>query len=67
MRYLALACDYDGTIAHDGRVNEAKTAAERVLALQSNVRSSGQCAAVGCVPLLAAPLIEALRAAGLPD
>src|SRR4051794_23965244 len=23
MRYLALACDYDGTLAHDGRVNEA--------------------------------------------
>ena len=22
MRYLALACDYDGTIAHDGRVAE---------------------------------------------
>src|SRR5436190_1013745 len=22
MRYLALACDYDGTIAHDGRVTE---------------------------------------------
>lgn len=23
MRYFALACDYDGTIAHDGRVNDA--------------------------------------------
>ena len=23
MRYIALACDYDGTLAHDGRVDEA--------------------------------------------
>jgi hypothetical protein len=31
MRYLALACDYDGTIASDGRVDEATVAAlERV-------------------------------------
>ena len=50
-----------------GRINEAKAAAERVLALQPNFSSSGQCAAVGCVPVLAAPFIEALRAAGLPD
>jgi HAD superfamily hydrolase (TIGR01484 family) len=27
MRYLALATDYDGTLAHDGRVNEATLAA----------------------------------------
>ncbi len=27
MRYLALACDYDGTIAHHGRVNDATVAA----------------------------------------
>ena len=27
MRYLALACDYDGTIAHHGRVNDATIAA----------------------------------------
>jgi len=32
MRYLALACDYDGTLAHDGRVSEETLAAlERVL------------------------------------
>jgi HAD superfamily hydrolase (TIGR01484 family) len=31
MRYLALACDYDGTIAHDGRVSgETLAALERV-------------------------------------
>jgi len=49
-----------------GRTDEAKAAAERVLALQPNFSSSGQCAAVGCVPVLAAPFIEALRTAGLP-
>ncbi len=33
MRYIALACDYDGTLAHDGRVTEATIAAlERVRA-----------------------------------
>jgi HAD superfamily hydrolase (TIGR01484 family) len=33
MRYLALACDYDGTIAHDGRVDQPTLAAlEKVLA-----------------------------------
>ena len=49
------------------RIDEAKAAAERVLALQPNFSSSGQCAAVGCTPALAKSLIEALRAAGLPD
>jgi HAD superfamily hydrolase (TIGR01484 family) len=33
MRYLALACDYDGTLAHDGRVDAATLAAlERFVA-----------------------------------
>jgi hydroxymethylpyrimidine pyrophosphatase-like HAD family hydrolase len=33
MRYLALACDYDGTLAHHGRVDESTLAAvERLLA-----------------------------------
>src|SRR5438270_13847893 len=33
MRYLALVCDYDGTLALDGRVNEPTLAAlERLLA-----------------------------------
>lgn len=31
MRYLALACDYDGTLASDGRVSEATLAALRRL------------------------------------
>jgi len=48
-------------------IDEAKAAAAHVLALQPNFSSSGQCAAVGCTPALAEPLIEALRAAGLPD
>ena len=50
-----------------GRMDEAKAAAERALALQPNFSSSGQCAAIGAVPELAAPLIEAMRAAGLPE
>src|SRR3954468_8380654 len=33
MRYLALACDYDGTLAHDGKVaDETVAALERLLA-----------------------------------
>jgi adenylate cyclase len=54
-------------LAKLGRTDEAKHAAERVLQLQPNFSSSGQCAAIGCVPALADPLIEAMRAAGLPD
>jgi adenylate cyclase len=54
-------------LARLGRMEEAKAAAERVLQLQPNFSSSGQCAAVGCVPVLAVPLIEAMRAAGLPE
>jgi adenylate cyclase len=50
-----------------GRIDEAKAASDRVLALQPNFSSSGQCAAIGCVPALATSLIEALRAAGLPE
>lgn len=36
MRYVALACDYDGTIAHDGRVNAT------TLAALEHVRNSGR-------------------------
>lgn len=36
MRYLALCCDYDGTIAHHGRVSEATIAA------LENLRASGR-------------------------
>ncbi len=36
MRYLALACDYDGTLAHDGRV------ADNTLSQLERVRASGR-------------------------
>jgi HAD superfamily hydrolase (TIGR01484 family) len=36
MRYLALACDYDGTIAHDGRV--AETTVEAFVRLRNSGR-----------------------------
>jgi adenylate cyclase len=49
------------------RMDAAKAAAERALTLQPNFSCSGQCAAIGCVPELAAPFIEAMRAAGLPE
>ena len=54
-------------LAKLGRMDEAKAAADRVLQLQPNFSSTGQCTAIGCVPILAAPLIEALLMAGLPD
>ncbi len=50
-----------------GRIDDAKAAAARALVLQPNFSSSGQCAAIGCVPELAGPYIEAMRAAGLPE
>jgi adenylate cyclase len=49
-----------------GRVDEARAAAGRVLELQPNFSSSGQVIAVGAIPSLAEPLVEAMRAAGLP-
>jgi len=61
--YMMLAA----ALAKLGRIDEAKAAAERVIALQANFSSSGQCAAVGAVPLVSGPLIEALRLAGLPE
>ena len=43
------------------RIDEARTAAERVLARQPNFSSGGQCTAVGDVAALAHPLIGAGR------
>jgi adenylate cyclase len=54
-------------LAKLGRMDEAKVAAERVLQLQPNFSSNGLCTAIGCVSVLAVPLIEAMRAAGLPE
>jgi adenylate cyclase len=54
-------------LAKLGRMDEAKAAAERVLQLQPNFSSNGQCTAIGCVSVLAVSLIEAMRAAALPE
>jgi hypothetical protein len=48
------------------RIDEARVAAERVLARQPNFTGVGRSTAVGAVAVLAEPLIEALRSAGLP-
>ena len=55
------------SLAKLGRIEDAKAAAARVMQLQPNFSSNGQCSAIGCVPILAGPLIEAMRAANLPE
>jgi adenylate cyclase len=54
-------------LAKLGRTKDASEAAERVMQLQPNFSCHGQCSAIGCVPVLATPLIEAMRASGLPE
>jgi adenylate cyclase len=54
-------------LAKLGRMEDASAAAERVIQLQPNFSSNGQCSAIGCVPVLATPLIEAMCASGLPE
>jgi adenylate cyclase len=54
-------------LAKLGRMEDASAAAERVIQLQPNFSSNGQCSAIGCVPALATPLFEAMRASGLPE
>jgi adenylate cyclase len=54
-------------LAKLGRTRDAQAAAERVMQLQPNFSSNGQCSAIGCVPILAGPLIEAMRTSGLPE
>jgi adenylate cyclase len=49
-----------------GRIDEAKAAAARVLALHPEFSIGEWCAAIDPAPEIAAPLTEALRAAGLP-
>jgi adenylate cyclase len=61
--HMALAA----TLAKLGRIEEAKAAARRLLELQPDYTIGGMCAALPIVPSLAAPLAEALRAAGLPS
>jgi TolB-like protein/Flp pilus assembly protein TadD len=53
-------------LAKLGRTEEAKAAAMQVLALQPSFSSSAFCAAIGIVPVLAEPLMDAWREAGLP-
>jgi len=54
------------THAKLGRVDAAKSAAERLLELQPGFTISGTCAAFDIHPLVAEPLSEALSSAGLP-
>jgi TolB-like protein len=53
-------------LAKLGRLEEARTAAGRVLDLQSGFRYSRQFSGVDCAPALAASLGKALRETGLP-
>ena len=50
-----------------GRLEEAKSVATHVLALQSSYRFGKHFAGVDCAPALAASLSEALTAVGLPE
>jgi TolB-like protein/Tfp pilus assembly protein PilF len=54
-------------LAKLGRIEEAKAAGSRVLALQPSFRYGHFLAGVNCVPELAASFGEALRDAGLPE
>ena len=55
------------SLAAVGRMEEARVAAARVLALQPAFRISGQLAGVACAPELALKFGKALRMAGLPE
>jgi len=54
-------------LAQAGRLEEAKVAGARALALQPGFSTRSLCSAIGVPPALAAPLSAALRDAGLPD
>ncbi len=54
-------------LAKLGRIEEAKDAVVRLRELQPNFSICRQCEAVGIVPVVAEPMIEALRTAGLPE
>lgn len=49
-----------------GRIDDAREAVLRLRELQPNFSIRRQCGAVGIVPAVAEPMIEALRTAGLP-
>jgi TolB-like protein/tetratricopeptide (TPR) repeat protein len=61
--YVQLAA----ALAKLGRLEEAKTAAAKVLELHPAFRYSRQFVGVDCAPALAASMSEALRAVGLPE
>jgi TolB-like protein/tetratricopeptide (TPR) repeat protein len=61
--YVQLAA----ALAKSGRLDQAKAAASRVLALQPTFRFGRQFAGVNCAPQLANVLGEALALAGLPE
>lgn len=63
MPYMALAA----SLVKLGRLQEAKTAAARLLELQPGFRCSRQFAGANFESELAASMGEALRAAGLPE
>jgi tetratricopeptide (TPR) repeat protein len=54
-------------LAKVGRIEEAKTAAARVLELHPEFQYGRQFSGVDCAPVLAASLSEALHAAGLTE
>jgi adenylate cyclase len=56
-----------GVLARLGQIDEARTVAARVLALQPGFRSSEWHAAIDPVPAIGEPLLEGLRLAGLPE
>ena len=55
------------SLARLGRFEEAKAAVAQLCKLQPSPSINQQCAAAGFIPAVAEPLIEALRAAGLPN
>jgi adenylate cyclase len=56
------------SLARLGRLEEAKAAVAQLCKLEQPISSiKRQCTAAGFIPAVAEPLIEALRAAGLPD
>jgi adenylate cyclase len=63
MSHMLLAA----SLAKLGRLEEAKSAATQVLALQPSYRFGKHFAGVDCAPALTTSLSEALRAAGLPE
>jgi adenylate cyclase len=63
MSHMLLAA----SLAKLGRLDEAKSAAKQVLALQPSYRFGKHFAGVDCAPGLAASLSDALRTAGLPE